>query len=81
MTRDDVLGFVNRDWALVARVKTDTWLRAKGSAAQDLAAADELRRHIVMLRPDWPGADESAADRQSHERVSRALGAVILRTR
>ena len=83
MDRDDILAFARRDWAMVAESKTRYWLDRKRalSAAELLAVGDELRRHALAVRPDWPTDAERAADLATHERVTEALRAVPARPR
>jgi len=81
--RDDILAFARRDWAMVAESKTRYWLERKRtlSAAELLAVGDQLRRHALTVRPDWPTEAERAADLATHERVTEALRAVPARPR
>jgi hypothetical protein len=81
--RDDILAFARRDWAMVAESKTRYWLERKRtlSAAELLAVGDQLRRHALTVRPDWPTGAERAADLATHERVTEALRAVPARPR
>lgn len=83
MDRDDILAFARRDWAMVAESKTRYWLERKRtlSAAELLAIGDQLRRHALAVRPDWPTDAERAADLATHERVTEALRAVSARPR
>ena len=83
MDRDDILAFARRDWAMVAESKTRYWLERKRtlSAAELLAGGDELRRHALAVRPDWPTDAERAADLATHECVTEALRAVPARPR
>lgn len=72
-----ILEFAQRDWALVAEAKAAFWRRRKreGSPADILAIGDQLRRHMMSVRPDWPSSAERAADIDVHRRVSEALHA------
>jgi hypothetical protein len=81
VTLDDVRQFVNRDWAHIAAEKDRRWATAKQTPGDDLRAADQLRRHVLSIRADWPSADDRAEDRQAHIRVSEALGAAVVRSR
>lgn len=81
MTRDDIRQFMERNWARIAAAKDRTWATAKQTPAEDLRAADQLRRYTLSVRPDWPSADDRAADLQAHIRVSEALGAAGVRSR
>ena len=76
MTRDDIRHFLDRDWARIASAKPRTWQAGKQTPADDLRAADELRRHVAAIRPDWPDAGERAEDLRTHLRVSAALRSV-----
>ena len=58
-----------------------TWERLKGTPADDLRTADELRRHVKMARPDWPGPEDRAEDLRNHLRVSEAISAIAFRPR
>ena len=81
MTLDDITRFVNRDWASIAAEKDRRWATAKQTPSDDLRLADQLRRHVLSIRADWPSADDRAEDRQAHIRVSEALGAAVVRSR
>lgn len=81
MTQEQIRAFVTRDWAVLAAVKARTWQAGKQTPAGDLHAADQLRRHVLAIRSDWPSLDERADDFTSHIRVSEALGAVGIRPR
>jgi hypothetical protein len=83
MDREAILAFVRRDWAMVAESKTRYWLdRKRGlSAADILAIGDQLRRHALAVRADWPTEADRAADLAVHERVAEALRAVSSRPR
>jgi hypothetical protein len=81
VTRDDIRAFVSRDWAGLAAAKASAWQSSKRTPAGDLQAADELRRYVLTLRPDWPSRDDRTDDLQNHIRVSEALGAAGIRPR
>jgi len=83
MTREDVRRFVDRDWARVSAAKDRAWLAAKrdNGAADALRAGDQLRRFARSVRADWPDLAHRTNDRQTHVRVSEALGAVRIRPR
>jgi hypothetical protein len=78
MRRQDIAAFARRDWAAVADAKSRYWARRKRTmdADQALAVGETLRQHARSLKPDWPDADERAADLSLHVRVSEALRAV-----
>jgi hypothetical protein len=81
MTREQIRAFVTRDWARLAAVKARTWQAGKQSPTGDLHAADQLRRHALSVRPDWPSLDDRADDLRNHIRVSEALSAIAIRFR
>jgi len=60
-----------RDWATVRASKEAYW-RTLG-AAERLRLADELRRHALLLHPDWPTEEQRAADYEAHVRLSERL--------
>jgi hypothetical protein len=83
MDRDALRAFARRDWAMLADSKTRYWLgRKRGLSAADLLAiGDQLRRHALAVRPDWPTDADRAADLAVHEHVTEALRAVPARSR
>lgn len=78
MTSDDIRAFAGRDWAAIAEAKARYWAERKRSMSptEALATGEMLRRHARQMKPDWPDADERAADRAVHVRISEALSAV-----
>ncbi len=75
--------FVERDWAAAARDKDRyfrDYKREHGPAA-GIRMADELRRHVLALRPDWPSEEERADDMATHLRVIDVLRRVPTRPR
>ena len=83
MDRDAILAFARRDWAMVGEAKARYWLARKRdlSAAGLLSVSDQLRRHALAVRPDWPSDADRAEDLAVHERVTEALRAVSARPR
>lgn len=80
MRKEDILEYVNRDWAAVERMKRWAWSEAsaKMTAADLLGIGDELRRHAHELHPDWPTKEHRREDLATHVRVSEALRRVKL---
>ncbi len=70
-----VTSFLQRDWELVERMKTEFWIAQKAACTPSAAIrlGDELRRYVRGVRPDWPDAAERDADLAVHTRVSEAL--------
>lgn len=80
----DILAFARREWLLAEDQKANFWADRKHtlSPVEAIRLGDELRRHALALRPDWPNAEERTEDHAAHCRVSEALRAVDLqRTR
>ena len=80
---ESIRQFVRRDWPAVARSKTRSWhdFKARRSAADVLAVADQMRVHVQRLRPDWPTRQHRLDDLLVHQRVGEALRAVVYRPR
>ena len=72
---EDVRSYVGRDWQALAAVKDEAWIeqRRSGGVAGALRLADELRREVMALRPDWPSEDDRAEDLATHSRVAEIL--------
>ena len=80
---ESIRAFVERDWTSAATDKELYWRdykRAHG-AAGGVRVADELRRHVLASRPDWPSERERADDLATHLRVLDVLQRVPRRTR
>jgi hypothetical protein len=74
----DIRAYASRDWPLVAASKRRhaiAWKRSLSPAAA-LKIADDLRRHVQALRPDWPSPAERGADIEAHARVTADLRSV-----
>ena len=67
--------FVERDWAAVRANKDAYWRDriARLGAAEGLRIADELRRQVLALNPDWPDAARRQEDLASHIHVAEQL--------
>jgi hypothetical protein len=67
--------YVSRDWGLARRAKDGYWaarIRRCGPA-EGIRVADELRRQMKLLDPEWPSPAERDRDLASHARVSELL--------
>lgn len=75
MRKEDILEYVNRDWAAIERMKRARWseTRARMTPGDALRLGDELRRYAHMLHPDWPTEQHRRDDLATHLRVSRML--------
>jgi len=60
-----------RDWA-AARASKEAYWRAL-DPLERLRLADELRRHALLLHPDWPTTEQRAADYEAHVRLCERL--------
>jgi hypothetical protein len=78
MTRDDLVRFATRDWAVIADDKARYWAERKRmmSPGEVLRLGDDLRRYASAVRPGWSSETDRAADRATHGRVTGALRAV-----
>lgn len=63
----------NRDWSLLERMKNEFWRERAPTPTEAIRVADQLRRYVSRIRPDWPGKEDRLADLNTHIRVSRAL--------
>ena len=68
LRRQDLIDFAQRDWSAIAESKAAYWPERGRRVGQDAAfrAADDMRRYVALVRPDWPDADARAADLASH---------------
>ncbi|MCP4549225.1 MAG: hypothetical protein GY835_22455 [bacterium] len=75
MKPSDLRAYTERDWSLVRELKQRYWAERKRTLTPDatLRIADDLRRHVLALRPDWPDEREREADLKVHARVSECL--------
>jgi hypothetical protein len=75
MRRQDLIAFAARDWPAIAESKARHWLERKRrlGTAEAFRVAAELRRFVMVTRPEWPGSDERAADLERHAAVAESL--------
>ena len=75
MDRRDLVAYLTRDWAKVARAKDDHWRQRKArfGAAEALQVASELRQHARIACPGWPTDEEREEDLQTHREVAAKL--------
>lgn len=71
--KEDLIAYARRDWAAVEERKRAHWAAAKLTPEEALQIADDLRRHVAALRPDWPSREERQSDRATHIRVVESL--------
>lgn len=78
MSVEDLVGSARRDWAAVSAAKERDWLRRKQRLTPNdlLQPADDLRRHVQSIRPDWPSDADRRADLDVHSRVGHVFRAV-----
>ena len=64
--------FVERDWAAVRESKDAYWAARieRLGAIEALRIADELRRQILVLNPEWPGTQLREDDLRAHARLA-----------
>ncbi|MEO7331049.1 MAG: hypothetical protein ABI193_20910 [Minicystis sp.] len=56
------------DWAAARALKEAYWRTL--TPEQRLRLADDLRRHALLLHPDWPTQEQRAADYRAHLQLS-----------
>jgi hypothetical protein len=73
--------FAHRDRRTLARLKASYWAARKRrlGAGEGLRVAEELRRYVRTLRPDWPSAEDRETDLATHARVAEMLRSVRAR--
>jgi len=73
--RQDLIDLAQRDWSAIADSKAAYWPERGRRVGQDAAfrAADDIRRYVATVRPDWPDADARAADLASHVELGERL--------
>ena len=76
-----VRAYVDRDWALVQRLKERYWAERQLTPEEALALGDDLRRHVLAVRPDWPTDEDRLEDLEVHARVSESLRRVASQRR
>lgn len=71
------------DWKLVDQATTAYWrsLKRRKGLVACYAVADDLRRQVLAMRPDWPSPIEREEDLAVHRRIRGALAAVKRRPR
>ena len=80
---DALREFARRDWGLASRAKERywrDWKRQHGPAA-GIRIADELRRQVLAMRPDWPSEREREEDLATHLRLIEVIRRVPPRAR
>lgn len=75
MRAEDLVEFATRDRSELAARKARYWVERKRrlGPAEGIRVAEELRRHVLRVRPDWPGEAARAQDLATHLRVAEAL--------
>ena len=72
MRREDILAYVNRDWAAIEERKRQ-WqaeLSRRLTPAEALAIGDRLRDYAYSLHPEWPTEQQRREDFEMHVRMS-----------
>jgi hypothetical protein len=83
VNRRDIQAFIERDWGRIAAAKDAHWLERKRrlGLAEGLRIAEELRRQVRLVRPEFPTPEDRAADLACHIRVSELLRRVAAKRR
>lgn len=63
--------FAQRDWASLERDQERYWRdqKAREGPAACIRVADQLRRQVIAVRPDWPSERERREDLAMHLRL------------
>jgi hypothetical protein len=72
---EGIAEFVARDWAAARAAKDAYWaarIRRLGPL-EGFRIADELRRQMLAIDPQWPSEAERRDDLANHQRVSELL--------
>jgi hypothetical protein len=71
----DLQDFLERDWRLIEKAKSDFWVARKAATTPSAAIelAEGLRQYIRSIKPDWPNSAERDADLAMHVRVAGML--------
>lgn len=72
-SREALREFASRPWKEVEGLKLRYWRDADLNPSQLIRMGDELRRHGIAMRADWPSEDDRRADVDAHARVARLL--------
>jgi hypothetical protein len=78
MRKEDILEYVNRDWAAIERMKLRHWATQRLTPTEALVACGNLRDYALSLHPDWPTEKDRREDLANHIRVSESLRRVKL---
>jgi hypothetical protein len=75
MDDDGIRAYVNRDWALLRRLKDAYWaeFRRLHGPIEMFRIAEELRRQAVVMIPGWPTERDRAEDLAHHIRLAELL--------
>lgn len=64
---DGIQEYMSRDWGIFERTRTAR------NPAEAVRIADELRRTVRLIRPDWPSVEARDEDLRFHQRMCRLL--------
>lgn len=72
---EGIANFVARDWSANRAAKDDYWAaRIRRLGPQEgLRIANELRRQMLAIDPQWPAEAERRRDLANHQRVAELL--------
>ena len=71
----DLRAFARRDWASLSRDEAAYWREQKRvhGPGEGIRIGDELRRHVIAARPDWPSEREREEDLATHLRLIEVM--------
>jgi hypothetical protein len=80
--RDQLRAFAARPWALLEDAKREHIAeRFRADPIAHAASIHALRDHLRIVRPEWPTAEDLAADFEDHVALKRKLERVAVRHR
>lgn len=68
MKHQELLNFVNRDWAKLADMDRSFWIAEyrRNGFTSTMSASQALWRHMKTVRPEWPDRAERQRDLDHH---------------
>jgi predicted subunit of tRNA(5-methylaminomethyl-2-thiouridylate) methyltransferase len=77
--KQDLIDFAERSRVDLSAIDAAYWRQRKRrlGLGEGNRIAEELRRHVLELRPDWPSEQERRADFEAHLRLSEMLRSVV----
>lgn len=80
MNPQHLIDYAQRDWQLLDEKKAEYWRERQHrlGPGEGVRVAEELRRWVRQIRPDWPTPADREADLAHHIRLGEMLRSVQL---